>query len=74
MDRKLLQERIDANKPFSIATASGDRYVVESADYIHFSPSKTAVFVFWTDDEGDDRYAIVPLLTITAVEAKVDAA
>ncbi len=73
MDSRLLEQQIRSHQPFTIVTASGDRYRVPSPDFIHFSPSRTAVFVFWTDDAGDN-FAIIPLLTISSVEAKVDAA
>jgi len=70
MDRSLLQDRIDSNQPFTIETASGRQFHVPGQDFIHFSPSKTAVVIFWTEDDGD-HMADVPLLTITSVSAKI---
>lgn len=70
VDRKFLEEHIADNQPFEVHTASGRVLHVAGADFIHLSPQKTTAVIFWIDDEGDDRMATVPLLTITSLEKK----
>lgn len=73
MDSSPVQEMIDRHQPFEIETASGRRFQVPHPDFVHFSPRRTSLFVFWEDD-GEEHFAIVPLLTITSLQARSDAA
>lgn len=68
MSGNFIQDQIETGEPFEIYTASGKKYFVQGADFIHFSAKKTAVFVTWIEDDGEDHGAIIPLLTITSIE------
>jgi len=70
MDKGLLERVVQSGEPFTIITAAGDRYEVPHQDFVHFSPKKTTIFVFWETEDGDETFAMIPLLTITSVEAK----
>lgn len=69
MDAGLLNDVIVSNKPFRIETASGRIFEVPHRDYVYFSPKRTSLFVFFEED-GEEHFAIVPLLTVTSVFAK----
>jgi hypothetical protein len=72
VDKSLLEELIESNHPFRIETASGRVYEIPHRDFVAFSPRKTALFVFF-EENNEEHYAIVPLLTITSAQAKVAA-
>jgi hypothetical protein len=65
----LLEELIARNQPFQIETASGRIFDVPHRDFVSFSPKKTSIFVSF-EEEGKERFAIVPLLTVTAAISK----
>ena len=69
MDASLLDDLISKNKPFRIETASGRVFDVPHRDFLSFSPKKTSVFISYEED-GDEHFAIVPLLTVTAAMAE----
>lgn len=69
MDRSLIEGLVNANKPFRIETAAGRIFDVPHRDFIAFSPSRTAMVIFY-EENGDDQFAIVPLLTVTSAMAK----
>ena len=69
MDAKLLEDLLAKNKPFRIETASGRIFEVPHRDFLSFSPRKTSVFVSYEED-GEEHFAIVPLLTVTAAMAR----
>ena len=69
MDVSLLEELIARNQPFQIETASGRIFDVPHRDFVSFSPKKTSIFVSF-EEEGKERFAIVPLLTVTAAISK----
>jgi hypothetical protein len=68
MDASLLEELIAKNKPFKIETASGRLFEVPHRDFVSFSTRKTSLLISY-DENGAERFAIVPLLTITAAMA-----
>lgn len=72
MDKSLLEALIEHNQPFWIETDSGRVFDIPHRDFVAFSPRKTALFVFF-EENGEEHYAIVPLLTITSAQAKVAA-
>jgi hypothetical protein len=65
MDASLVEELIANNRPFKIETASGRVFEVPHRDFISFSTRKTALIISY-EENGGERFAIVPLLTITA--------
>ena len=69
MDVSLLEDLISKNKPFRIETASGRVFDVPHRDFVSFSPRKTSLFIFY-EEEGNEHFAIVPLLTVTAAMAR----
>lgn len=69
MDASLLDDLISKNKPFRIETASGRVFDVPNRDFLSFSPKKTSVFISYEED-GNEHFAIVPLLTVTAAMAR----
>jgi len=69
MEAKLIQNLIEENKPFRIETAAGRIFEVPHRDFIAFSARKTSLVVNYSDN-GDEHFAIVPLLTITSAMAR----
>jgi hypothetical protein len=69
MEAKLIQNLIEENKPFRIETAAGRIFEVPHRDFINLSPKKTSLSI-WYQENGDEHFAIVPLLTITSAMAR----
>jgi hypothetical protein len=69
MEAKLIQDLIEKNKPFRIETAAGRTFDIPHRDFISFSARKTSLVVNYSDN-GDEHFAIVPLLTITSAMAR----
>lgn len=69
MDKTLLEELIEADQPFRIETAAGRVFEIPHRDFVAFSPRKTALFVFYEEND-EEHYAIVPLLTITSAHGR----
>lgn len=69
MDRSLIEDLIASNKPFRVETASGRAFEVPHRDFVSFSRNKTALFISY-DENGEEHFAIVPLLTVTAATAR----
>jgi len=69
VDPSLLENLIRENKPFRVETASGRAFEVPHRDFVNFSPRKTSLFIFY-EENGEEHFAIVPLLTVTAVMAR----
>jgi len=69
MDPALIEDLIAKNKPFRVETASARAFEVPHRDFVHLSPRKNSLFVFF-EENGEDHFAIVPLLTITAAIAR----
>lgn len=65
MDASLVEELISKNKPFRIETASGRVFEVLHRSFVHFSPRKTSLFIFF-EENRKEHFATVPLLTVTA--------
>jgi len=65
MQAKLIQDLIEKNTPFRIETAAGRVFEVPHRDFVNLSPAKTSLSI-WYQENGDDHFAIVPLLTITS--------
>jgi hypothetical protein len=68
MEAKLIQGLMEENRPFRIETAAGRVFDIPHRDFINLSPKKTSLFI-WDQDNGDEHFAIVPLLTITSAMA-----
>ena len=68
MDVSLVEEMLAKNKPFRVETASGRVFDVPHRGFISFSPKKSSLFISFEED-GREHFAIVPLLTVTAVRA-----
>jgi len=69
MDASLVEDLIAKNKPFQIETASGRVFNVPHRDFVNLTPRKTSMFIFY-EENGEDKFAIVPLLTVTAAIAR----
>jgi hypothetical protein len=65
MDVSFMQELIAKNKPFRVETASGRVLEVPHRDFVSFSSEKISLIISYEED-GKERFAIVPLLTVTA--------
>jgi hypothetical protein len=68
MDVSLLEDLISKNKPFRIETASGRVFDVPHRYLLSFSPKKTSLLISF-EDGGNEHFAMVPLLTVTAAMA-----
>ncbi|MEM1295448.1 MAG: hypothetical protein AAGH89_08780 [Verrucomicrobiota bacterium] len=71
MDKSLLERAINSNQPFQIETASGRVFDVPHRDFVSFSPKKTTIIISY-EDEGEESFALVPLLTITSAMSSHD--
>ncbi len=69
MDSGLLEDLITRNKPFRIETAAGRIFEVPHRDFVSFSRKRTSLYVSY-EENGEDHFAIVPLLTITSAMTK----
>ena len=69
MDASLLEDLIAKNQPLRIETATGRVFDVRHADFLSFSPRKTSLLI-WYEENGEEHFALVPLLTVTAAMAK----
>jgi hypothetical protein len=65
MEAKLIQGLMEEDRPFRIETAAGRVFEIPHRDFISFSARKTSLVVNYSDN-GDEHFAIVPLLTITS--------
>ena len=65
MDATLLEDLMARNEPMRIETASGGIFDVPHRDFVSFSPKKTSLLI-WFEENGEQHFAIVPLLTVTA--------
>ncbi len=65
MDASLLEDLIGKNQPLRIETASGRVFEVRHPDFLSFSPKKTSLLI-WFEEKGEEPFALVPLLTVTA--------
>jgi len=69
MDKSLIEELITSGKPFEVETASGRVFEVPHRDFVSFTRNRTALIISY-EEKGEDRFAIVPLLTVTAAMSK----
>lgn len=69
MDASLLEDLIAKNKPFRIETASGRVFEIPHRDFISFSPKRTTLSIFF-EENGEEHFALLPLLTVTSAMAK----
>jgi len=67
MTRGQIESAIQAGMPFSLRMADGREYAVPHRDYISLSPKGTFVTVY--DDE--ERFVVLPLLTMTGLASSV---
>jgi hypothetical protein len=73
VDAALLEDLISKNKPFRIETASGRIFDVPHRDFVSFSLKRTSLCVNF-EENGEEHFAIVPLLTITSAMMKEEKA
>jgi hypothetical protein len=71
VDSSLIEELILKNQPFLIETAAGRVFEVPHRDFINFSRKRTAISIFY-EENGEDHFAIIPLLTVTSAMTKVE--
>ena len=69
VDSTLIEDLIEANKPFRVETAAGRVFDIPHRDFVSFSRKRTSLIISY-DENGEDHIAIVPLLTITSTMAK----
>jgi hypothetical protein len=69
MDRSLIEGLLASNRPFRIETAAVGGFEVPHRDFVSFSRNRTALHICYEED-GEDYFAIVPLLTVTSAMAK----
>jgi hypothetical protein len=69
VDASLLENLISKNQPLRIETASERVFDVRHPDFVSFSPRKTSVLI-WCEENGEEHFAIVPLLAVTAAMTK----
>lgn len=65
----MLEDLLGKNQPVRIETASGRIFEVPHRDFITFSPKRTTLSIFY-EENGEERFALVPLLTVTAAMVK----
>ena len=68
MDASLLKELIGKGQPVRIETASGQTFEAHR-DSVAFSPKRTSLLILF-EENGEEHFALVPLLTITAAVVK----
>ena len=69
MDSTLLEDLLASNKPFQVETAAGRVFDIPHRDFVSFSRKRTALYISY-EENNEDHFAIVPLLTVTSVMAK----
>lgn len=69
MDASLIEDLLAKNKPFRIETASGRAFDVPHRDFLSFTPRRTSVVITY-EENGNEHFAIVPLLTVTSAMAE----
>jgi hypothetical protein len=69
MDASLLKDLIGKGQPVHIETASGQAFEIRHRDFVAFSPRKTSLVLLF-EKNGDEHFALVPLLTITSAVVK----
>jgi len=69
MDGSLIEGLIAKNKPFRIETAAGRVFDVPHRDFLSFSTRKSSLIISY-EENGNEHFAIVPLLTITSAMAR----
>jgi hypothetical protein len=69
MDASLIEGLIAKNKPFRIETAAGRVFDVPHRDFLSFSTRKSSLIISY-EENGNEHFAIVPLLTITSAMAR----
>jgi hypothetical protein len=65
MEAKLIQDLMEKNNPFRIEAADGRAFEVPCHYLISWSPKRTSLTIAY-EENGDEHFAIVPLLTITS--------
>jgi len=73
MDAARIEDLIAKNKPFRVETAAGRVFDVPHRDFVSFSTKRISLLISYQEN-GDEHFAIVPLLTITSAMARADAA
>jgi hypothetical protein len=64
-----IEQLIESNKPFRVETAAGRVFDIPHRDFVSFSRKKTPLIISH-DENGEEHFAIVPLLTITSTMAR----
>ena len=69
MQANLIQDLIEKNQPFRVETAAGRVFEIPHRDFVNLSPKGTSLSI-WYEENGDEHFAVVPLLTITSAMAR----
>ncbi len=70
MTKENLDAALERGTPFTIHMADGKEYTVPHRDFISFSQRGTSVIV----STADDRFHVLPLLTMTGITQDFPAA
>jgi hypothetical protein len=66
MTRSQIVSSIESGTPFTLRMANGREYQVRHRDYISISPKGTFVTVY----DADERFFVLPLLTMTGLASE----
>lgn len=66
MNRTQIQTAIECNLPFVLKMADGNEYAVPHRDYISLPP-RAAYVIVYDEKSADDRFHVLPLLTMTGL-------
>ena len=69
MTRKQIESAVASGMPFTLRMADGRQYPVPHTDHISLPPNASYVIVY----DDDDRFTVLPLLTMTGLESRVSA-
>ncbi len=50
MDKSLIENLVESNRPFRVETASGRVFEIPHRDFMSFSRNKTALYVSYEED------------------------
>lgn len=66
MTAKAIQDYLEAVpfRPFTLVTASGEKYYIPHEDYVTFTPSRRVAFVY----RDEELFSALDVLTITDIQ------
>jgi hypothetical protein len=68
MTREQIESAIASGNPFELRMADGRAYRIPHRDFISLPPAVLSVVVY----DATGHYTILPLLTMTALESKIE--